>query len=153
MRTKSTNNTLLLLVILLCLVVAGLGFHTYNFQNEVQQREAQLVNDKERVTAQLDEELSKYSTLIKERDALKGALKQAQSRLLQLKETLRDDDLSRSKMQQFQMEIQRLRREREFFISANDSLQLETKRLVALQQETQKALRSSNKISRQHTEI
>ena len=38
------------------------------------------------------------------------------------------------------MEIKRLRREREFFISANDSLQLETKRLVALQQETQKAL-------------
>ncbi|WP_396597830.1 hypothetical protein [Dokdonia sp. R86516] len=140
MRTKSTNNTLLFLVILLCLVVAGLGFHTYNFQNEVQQREAQLVNDKERVTAQLDEELSKYSSLLKERDALKGALKQAQSRLLQLKETLQDDDLSRSKMQQFQMEIQRLRREREFFITANDSLQLETKRLAALQQETQKAL-------------
>ena len=140
MRTKSTNNTLLLLVILLCLVVAGLGFHTYNFQNEVQQREAQLVNDKEKVTAQLEEELLKYGSLIKERDALKGELKQAQSRLLQLKETLQGDDLSRSKMQQFQTEIQKLRREREFFISANDSLQLETKRLVALQQETQKAL-------------
>lgn len=140
MRTKSTNNTLLLLVILLCLVVAGLGFHTYNFQNEVQQREAQLVNDKEKVTAQLEEELLKYGSLIKERDALKGELKQAQSRLLQLKETLQGNDLSRSKMQQFQTEIQKLRREREFFISANDSLQLETKRLVALQQETQKAL-------------
>lgn len=140
MRTKSTNNTLLLLVILLCLVVAGLGFHTYNFQNEVQQREAQLVNDKEKVTAQLEEELLKYGSLIKERDALKGELKQAQSRLLQLKKTLQGDDLSRSKMQQFQTEIQKLRREREFFISANDSLQLETKRLVALQQETQKAL-------------
>ena len=157
MRTKSTNNTLLLLVILLCLVVAGLGFHTYNFQNEVQQREAQLVNDKEKVTAQLEEELLKYGSLIKERDALKGELKQAQSRLLQLKKTLQGDDLSRSKMQQFQTEIQKLRREREFFIGANDSLQLETKRLVALQQETQKALdvvtKSQDSIQRSNRDL
>jgi len=157
MRTKSTNNTLLLLVILLCLVVAGLGLHTYNFQNEVQQREEQLLNDKQRVTAQLEEELSKYGMLIEERDALKGELKQAQSRLLQLKETLQGNDLSRSKMQQFQTEIQKLRREREYFIGANDSLQLETKRLVALQQETQKALdvatRSQDSIQKSNRDL
>ncbi len=146
MRTKSTNTTLLLLVILLCLVVVGLGFYTYNFQNEVQQREIQLRNDKAQIAAQLEEEISKYSNLIEERDALKGELKQAQSRLIELKETLEGEDLSRSKMRQFQMEIQKLRREREFFIDENDSLQLETERLVALQQETQKALEVATKI-------
>ncbi len=140
MRTKSTNNTLLFLVILLCLVVIGLSFYTFSFHNEVQEREVQLLNEKALVSKQLEEELAKYSNLLLERDALKGQLKQAQSRLIELKTTLQNQDLTRSKMQQFQLEIQRLRREREFYVDQNDSLQLETRRLAALQQETQKAL-------------
>lgn len=157
MRTKSTNNTLLFLVILLCLVVAGLGFYTFNFQKEVQQREAQLISEKANVTKQLEEELSKYSSLIEERNTLKGELKQAQNRLIQLRETLQEQTLTRSKMQQFQLEIRQLRRERELFMGQNDSLQLETKRLAALQQKNQKALdaatRSLDSIQKSNREL
>lgn len=140
MRTKSTNNTLLLLVILLCLVVTGLGFYTFNFHNEVQGREAQLINEKAEVAQQLDTEIIKYSALLEERDALKGDLKRSQERLMELRETLKGNEISRSEMRQFEMEIRRLRIEREYYVDQNDSLQLETERLVALQKETQKAL-------------
>ncbi len=145
MRTKSTNNTLLILVILLCLVVAGLGYYTYTFQSEVQRREAQLLSEKAKIATQLEQENSKYSNLLKERDALKENLKQAQVRLIELKKTLQGEGVTRSKMRQFQLEIQRLRREREFFITENDSLTQETKRLATLQQETQKALEDAKK--------
>lgn len=145
MRTKSTNNTLLILFILLCLVVAGLGYYTYDFQSEVQKREAQLLTEKAQIATQLEQEISKYSTLLEERDALKANLKQAQVRLIELKKTLQGEDVTRSKMRQFQLEIQKLRREREYFITENDSLTLETKRLATLQQETQKALDDAKK--------
>lgn len=157
MRTKSSNNTLLILLVLLCLMVAALGFYTFNFQKDVQSREAQLLEDKAQVTAQLEAELSKYGNLLKERDTLKVALQQAQMRLIQLKETLQGEGFTRLKMQQFQIEIQKISREREFFVSQNDSLQLEIRRLAASQKETQKALdaatRSQDSIQRTNREL
>ena len=88
MRTKNTNKTLLFLVILLCLVVAGLGYYTFDFHSKVQQRETKLIAEKEQVSKQLQEELSNYNTLLTERNVLKGDLKQAQSRLIELQKTL-----------------------------------------------------------------
>jgi len=140
MRTKNTNKTLLFLVILLCLVVAGLGYYTFDFHSKVQQRETKLIAEKEQVSKQLKEELSNYNTLLTERNVLKGDLKQAQSRLIELQKTLDQNKVSRLTVQKLQIEISQLRREREFFIDRNDSLQQETVRLAALQQETQKAL-------------
>ncbi len=140
MRTKSTNNTLLILVILLCLVVAGLGYYTFDFHSKVKEKEAQLISDKEQVSLQLKEELSNYNTLLTERNALKGDLKQAQNRLIELQKTLDQNEVSRRTVQKLQIEIGKLRKEREFFVSRNDSLEQETVRLAALQKETQKAL-------------
>ena len=140
MRTKNTNKTLLFLVILLCLVVAGLGYYTFDFHSKVQQRETKLIAEKEQVSKQLKEELSNYNTLLTERNVLRGDLKQAQSRLIELQKTLDQNKVSRLTVQKLQIEISQLRREREFFIDRNDSLQQETVRLAALQQETQKAL-------------
>lgn len=140
MRTKSTNNTLLFLVILLCLVVSGLGYYTFNFHSKVQEREAKLISEKEQVSKQLQEELSNYNTLLTGRNTLQGDLKQAQNRLIELQKTLDQNKVSRLTVQKLQIEISQLRREREFFVSRNDSLQQETVRLAALQKETQKAL-------------
>lgn len=157
MRTKSTNNTLLVLVILLCLVVVGLSFYTFNFHNEVQDREAQLVSEKAEVSQQLDTEITKYSALLEERDLFKSDLKRSQERLMELREVLKENKISRSEMRQFEMEIRRLRREREFYVDQNDSLQLETKRLVALQKQTQEALnkatRSQDSIQRSNRDL
>lgn len=140
MRTKNTNKTLLFLVIILCLVVAGLGYYTFDFHSKVQHREARLIAEKEQVSKQLQEELSNYNTLLTERNALKGDLKQAQTRLIELQKTLDQNKVSRLTVQKLQIEIRQLRREREFFIDRNDSLEQETVRLAALQQKTQKAL-------------
>lgn len=157
MRTKSTNNTLLILVILLCILVAGLGLYTFDFHNEVRDREAQLVSEKAQVSEQLNAEITKYSTLLKEKEVLEGGLKRSQERLLELRETLQDSEVTRSKMRQFQSEIRRLRIEREFFVIQNDSLQLETVRLAALQEQTQKALdkvtRSQDSIQQSNREL
>lgn len=157
MSTKSTNNTLIFLVILLCLVVAGLGYYTYDFHSEVQQRDTRLLSEKEAVSQQLEEELSNYENLLNERNVLKGDLQQAQNRLIELQKTLKSNEVSRTTVQKFQIEIGRLRREREFFVSENDSLQQETIRLAALQEETQKALdlatKSQDSIQRSNQEL
>ncbi|TVZ52455.1 hypothetical protein [Dokdonia sp. Hel_I_53] len=157
MSTKSTNNTLLILVILLCLVVTALGYYTYGFHSEVQAREAQLAEEKERVVQQLEEELSNYNALLEEKNALKTNLQQAQTRLKQLKKTLTSNKITRTTVQKLQIEIRRLRREREFFSTQNDSLQLETKRLATLQEETQKALelvtKSQDSIQKSNKEL
>ncbi len=157
MTTKSTNNTLLILVILLCLVVAGLGYYTYGFHHKVQSREAQLLDEKAEVAKQLEEELSNYDTLLDEQKGLKKDLQQVQSRLKELQKTLASNTITSRTVQKLQIEIRRLRREREFFSIENDSLQLETKRLAALQQETQKALdlvtKSQDSIQRSNMEL
>jgi len=157
MTTKSTNNTLVFLLVLLCLVVAGLGYYTYSFYSEVQERDKLLLTEKEDVSQQLEEELSNYNSLLKERNVLKGDLQQAQNRLVQLQETLKSNEVSRTTVQKFQIEINRLRREREFFVTNNDSLQQETIRLAALQEETQKALdlatKSQDSIQRSNKEL
>ncbi len=140
MRTKSTNNTLIFLVVLLLLVVGGLGYYTYDFHNKVQAKEYQLASEKARFTEQLEEEMTKYSALLAEKNTAVNDLKLAQERLSELQKVVDEDMMTRSSVQRYQMELRRLRKEREFYVKRGDSLETETQRLTQLQRETQEAL-------------
>jgi len=142
MRNKSTNTTLLVLTILLCLVVMGLGAYTYSFYNEIKDNETQLLKDKELIQAELDEEIVRYTQLLEEKNALTSELSVAKERLEAFQKRIDSNEVTRSIVQQYQMELRQLRKERELLFRQNDSLQQETIRLSDLQERTQSSLDS-----------
>lgn len=145
MRTQSTNNALVALIILLILVVAGMGYYTYDFHNKVTEREAQLESKREMIAQQLEDEIIKYDALLNERNGLKEQLSGAHDRLQELQKSLAKADITQSSLRNLQIEVRRLQQEREFFLNQNDSLELETRRLSQLQLRTQEALDKANK--------
>ena len=145
MRNKSTNTTLVVLTILLCLVVIGLGAYTYSFFNELKENETQLIKDKELIQLELDEEIVRYSELIEGKSALSSELTLAKKRLEAFQKRIDSNEVTRSIVQQYQMELRQLRKEREFLFRQNDSLQQETQRLTAAKERIQNSLDSITK--------
>lgn len=142
MRKKSTNNTLLVLTLLLCLVVIGLGAYTYSFYNQVKASEAQLQKDKELVETELREEIIRYNKLLAENNQLSSQLSQAKDRLEAFKNRIDSNEITRGVLQQYQLELRKLRKEREVLFRQNDSLTQETQRLSQLNERTQYSLDS-----------
>lgn len=157
MRTKSTNNTLIGLVFLLILVVIGLGYYTYDFHCSVSTREQQLVDDKELVSKQLQEEIEKYNILLSDRNHLREQLSGAQDRLKEVEQSLSESTITSAAVRRLRLEVRKLRQEREYFINRTDSLALETERLTELQKRTQEALdaatKSQDSIKSSNTEL
>ena len=145
MRNKSTNTTLLILTTLLCLVVVGLGAYTYSFYTKVKDNETQLLKDKELIQAELEEEIVRYTRLLEEKSILMSELSVAKERLEAFQKRIDSNEVTRSIVQQYQMELRQLRKERELLFRQNDSLQQETTRLSDLQRRTQNSLDSITK--------
>lgn len=142
MRKKSTNTTLVVLTILLCLVVLGLGAYTYSFYNQVKESENQLQKDKQLVETELQEEIVRYNKLLLENNLLSSQLSQAKDRLEAFQKRIDSNQFTRSVLQQYQLELRQLRKERESLFRQNDSLTQETQRLSQRQERTQKSLDS-----------
>lgn len=150
MRAKSTNTTLLILTILLCLLVLGLGAYTYSFYSELQENESQLIKDKQLIEQELEQEIVRYTTLLEKNNALSLEMSIAKERLEAFKKRIDSSEVTRSIVQQYQMELSKLRKERELFFRQNDSLKQETRRLSDLQERTQSSLDS---LTRQREKI
>ena len=146
MTNKSTNTTLLILTILLCLVVIGLGAYTYSFHTKVKDNETQLVKNKELIKAELEEEIGRYSLLLKEKNALSSELIVAKERLEAFQKKIDSNEITRSTVHRYQLEIRQLRKEWKVLLNQNDSLQQETRRLSNLQERTQNSLDSITKV-------
>lgn len=142
MHNKSTNTTLLVLTILLCLVVSGLGVYTYSFYNQIKENETQLQKDKQHVETELEEEILRYNKLLAENNQLSSQLSRAKDRLEAFQKRIDSIEVTRSVLQQYQLELRKLRKEREVLFKQNDSLTQETQRLSKLQKRTQNSLDS-----------
>lgn len=149
MPNKSTNTTLLILTILLCLVVLGLGAYTYSFYNEVTENKNELLKDKALIQAELDDEIIRYGKLLEEKNQMSLELSQAKERLEALQKKIDSNEITRSIVRQYQEELRQLRKESALLFKQNDSLQQETKRLSDLQQRTQNSLDSITKERRE----
>lgn len=142
MRNKSTNTTLLVLTILLCLVVIGLGAYTYSFYNQVKESENQLLKDKQLVEAELQEEIVRYDKLLSENSQLTSQLSQAKDRLEAFQKRIDSNQVTRGVLQQYQLELRKLRKEREVLFRQNDSLTQETQKLTVANKRIQNSLDS-----------
>ena len=140
MSTKSTNNTLKFLTLVLALLLVSLGVYTYKFYNEVKDNEAQLIKEKELILVELDEEIGRYNLVLKEKSQLNDRLELAKTELLSLQEKFKQQEVTRAVVQEYQIELRKLRKERELLFRQNDSLLRETQRLSQLQEETQQEL-------------
>ncbi|RMB58028.1 hypothetical protein EAX61_10440 [Dokdonia sinensis] len=140
MSTKSTDTTLRFLVIALAILLVSLGIYTFKFYNEVQENEAQLLKEKALIIEELDEEIERYNLILKENTAITAQLETAKTEILSLQKQLEGQEVTRDLVQRYQLELRKLRREREVFFTQNDSLLRETQRLSELQQRTQEAL-------------
>ncbi len=145
MSTKSTNNTLKFLVIALALLLVSLGIYTFKFYNEVRDNETQLQREKATILEELDEEIERYNLILKENTSITAQLENAKSEIITLQEQLQGQEVTRDLVQKYQLELRKLRREREVFFTQNDSLIRETQRLSVLQQQTQEALERATK--------
>lgn len=145
MSTKSTNNTLKFLVIALALLLVSLGIYTFKFYNEVRDNETQLQREKATILEELDEEIERYNLILKENTSITAQLEDAKSEIITLQEQLQGQEVTRDLVQKYQLELRKLRREREVFFTQNDSLIRETQRLSVLQQQTQEALERATK--------
>ena len=146
MTNKSTNTTLLILTILLCLVVIGLGAYTYSFHTKVKNNETQLIKNKELIKAELEEEIGRYSLLLEEKNTLSSELIVAKERLEAFQKKIDSNEITRSTVNRYQLEIRQLRKEWKVLFNQNDSLQQETRRLSSLQERTQNSLDSITKV-------
>jgi hypothetical protein len=126
-------------------VVVGLGAYTYSFYTKVKDNETQLLKDKELIQAELEEEIVRYTRLLEEKSILMSELSVAKERLEAFQKRIDSNEVTRSIVQQYQMELRQLRKERELLFRQNDSLQQETTRLSDLQRRTQNSLDSITK--------
>ena len=149
MPSKSTNTTLLILTILLCMVVLGLGAYTYSFYNEVKENKNELIKDKALIKAELDEEIVRYGKLLQDKSQMSLELSRAKERLEALQKKIDSNEITRSVVRQYQEELRQLRKESALLFRQNDSLQQETKRLSDLQERTQNSLDSITKERRE----
>lgn len=140
MSTKSTNNTLKFLTLVLAILLVSLGIYTVKFYNEVKDNEAQLQMEKALIMEELGEEVERYDLVLKENTAITNRLEAAKTEVLALQEKLKAQEATRGVVQEYQLELRKLRREREFMFQQNDSLIRETQRLSELQEKTQDAL-------------
>ncbi|WP_299212013.1 hypothetical protein [uncultured Dokdonia sp.] len=145
MSTKSTKNTLLLLTILLCVVVLGLGAYTVKFYGEVQENESQLKEEKAFIEQELKEEIKRYNEVLSEKNILENELSDAKEHLEDLQKRLDSNKITQSIVRAYRIELTKVRRERELLFKQNDSLLNETERLAKLQAETQDALEKATK--------
>lgn len=145
MPNKSTNTTLLILTILLCMVVLGLGAYTYSFYNEIKENKNELLKDKALIQEELDEEIVRYGKLLQEKNQMSSELSQAKERLEALQKKIDSNEITRSIVRQYQEELRQLRKESGLLFKQNDSLQQETRRLSDLQERTQNSLDSITK--------
>lgn len=140
MSTKSTNNTLKFLTLVLAILLVSLGVYTFKFYNEVKDNEVQLLKEKALIMDELKEEAERYDVVLAENTEITNRLEAAKTEVLALQEKLRAQEATRDVVQEYQLELRKLRREREFMFKQYDSLIRETQRLSQLQQETQDAL-------------
>ena len=145
MSTKSTKNTLLLLTILLCIVVIGLGAYTVKFYGEVQKNESRLKEEKTLIEQELKEEIKRYNDVLTEKNILSNELSDAKEHLEDLQKRLDSNEVTQSIVRAYRIELTKIRRERELLFKQNDSLLNETERLAELQAETQDALEKATK--------
>lgn len=140
MSTKSTNNTLKFLTLVLAILLVSLGIYTVTFYNEVKDNEAQLQIDKDRIMEELEEEVERYDLVLKENTVITNRLEAAKTEVLALQEKLEAQEATRDVVKEYQFELRKLRREREFMFKQNDSLIREIQRLSQLQEKTQDSL-------------
>ena len=145
MSTKSTKNTLLFLIILLCLVVVGLGAYTLKINGEMQENESRLKEEKELITLELKEEIKRYNEVLTEKNILANELSNAKQNLEALQKRIDSNEITQSTVRAYRIELNKMRRERELLFKQNDSLLNETERLAKLQSETQDALEKATK--------
>ena len=145
MSTKSTKNTLLLLTILLCIVVIGLGAYTVKFYGEVQKNESRLKEEKALIEQELKEEIKRYNDVLTEKNILANELSDAKEHLEDLQKRLDSNEVTQSIVRAYRIELTKIRRERELLFKQNDSLLNETERLAKLQAATQDALEKATK--------
>lgn len=145
MPNKTTNTTLLILTVLLCMVVLGLGAYTYSFYNEIKENKKELLKDKALIQEELNEEIIRYGKLLQEKNQLSSELSQAKERLEALQKKIDSNEITRSIVRQYQEELRQLRKESGLLFKQNDSLQQETRRLSDLQERTQNSLDSITK--------
>ncbi|WP_299761139.1 hypothetical protein [uncultured Dokdonia sp.] len=145
MGTKSTKNTLLILTILLCLVVVGLGAYTLKVHGEMQENESRLKEEKALIEQELKEEIKKYNDILTEKNILSNELSDAKENLEALQKRLDSNEITQSTVRGYRIELNKMRRERELLFKQNDSLLNETERLAKLQAETQDALEKATK--------
>lgn len=140
MSTKSTNNTLKFLTLVLAILLVSLGIYTVTFYNEVKDNEAQLQIEKDLIMEELGEEVDRYDLVLRENTVITNRLEAAKTEVLALQEKLKAQEATRDVVREYQFELRKLRREREFIFKQNDSLIRETQRLSQLQEKTQDAL-------------
>lgn len=140
MSTKSTNNTLKFLTIVLTILLLSLSLYTIKFYNEVKDNQDQLQQEKALILEELQQEVDRYNVVLRENTSITSRLEEAKSEVLQLREQLKTQEATRDVVKEYQLELGKLRREREVIFRQNDSLIRETQRLSQLQQETQERL-------------
>lgn len=140
MGTKSTKNTLLILTILLCLVVVGLGAYTIKVHGDMQENESRLKEEKAIIERELKEEIKKYNDILTEKNILSNELSDAKESLEALQKRLDSNEITQATVRAYRIELNKMRRERELLFKQNDSLLNETERLAKLNEETQDAL-------------
>jgi len=141
MGTKSTKNTLLILTILLCLVVVGLGAYTLKVHGEMQENESRLKEEKAIIAQELKEEIKKYTDVLTEKNMLSNQLSDAKENLEALQKRLDSNEITQSTVRAYRIELNKMRRERELLFKQNDSLLNETERLAKLNEDNQDVVR------------
>ncbi len=145
MSTKGTTRILKGLTLLLTLLLIGLGIYTYRFYKDVQLSEAQLEKERNQIREELDNEIAKYNEVLAQKNNLATELQKAKERLEVLSQEVQKNKISQRVIDDYRVELQKLRNERVVLFTQNDSLIVVNERLEILQEETKQSLDSIEK--------
>jgi len=150
MSTKGTTRILKGLTLLLTVLLVGLGIYTYRFYKDVQLSEAQLEKERSLIKEELDDEIAKYNEVLTQKNNLAVELQKAKTRLEELSQEVQKNKISQRLVDDYRIELQKLRSERVILFRQNDSLVVINERLTTLQEETQQSL---DDIEKQRNEL
>lgn len=147
MTDQKNNNALKILTGILAVALVALGIYTVRFYNEEKENQELLQRQKAVIEEELNDLIVRYDEAIGENDSLDAELIAAKDRIVVLRDSVQDMEVSLRVIDRYRNELNNLKREREELFRVVDSLSNQNQRLIVEIDSTNNVLLERTRVS------
>ncbi|WP_424492543.1 hypothetical protein [Salinimicrobium sp. GXAS 041] len=144
---KNNNNALKILTGILAVALVALAIYTVRFYNEEKENQELLERQKAVIESELNDLIVRYDEAIGENDSLDAELTAAKGRIVALRDSVQDMEVSLRVLDRYRNELNNLKRERDELFRVVDSLSNQNQRLIVEIDSTNNVLLERTRVS------